>query len=636
MHDWLDWLEWSLGILAVFAIWYSSINNRSFKRMLIGRPMRTAELQSQHTKLYWFIGLPILSADLYSSISYGPESGMTELVKLGPDAKWLIIPITLSTVLLLSILILSYIMGILAYPNGGGAYAIAKDNFTSSSVSLVSASALLIDYILTVAVSVSAAMEALVSAYTLLMPYETVLAILCVVLLVMVNLRGMAESAKIFAWPTLGFMACMLILIMAGFMDEFHNGFIKPETPRFGVIPGGLSTLLILKAFSSACSALTGIETISNSVPVFRTPQQKNAIKTYIALGVITSITLIGIAWHMYVNGISVNAHNTMLSQLVGHYFGQGIIYQMMIWFTFIVLILAANSTFTGFSQLAALVAEDGYLPRGLSHRGDRLGYSNGIIVLAAFACLLILGFHARTNALIPLYAIGVFLSFSIAQFGLVRRWLRIKGRHWKLKLTVNVIGAMITSIVAVIFSVTKFTGGAWIVLVVLPIFVSFSIAIHRHYEDVGRELKIDPDTFPKNQKVTTIVLVSGIQKVVNNTLSFAKSINPSNIYAVYVGFDDESIHKMEIEWTEWGSPCRLVCLKSSYRSLIEPLTRLINIIEERQGKEGAFIHIIIPEFILVKWWHNLLHNHSALLLRVWFLRHKDIAVTTVPFHLKR
>jgi amino acid transporter len=633
MVGWVKWLEWSLGIFAIASIWYAIHHFKSAKKLLIGHPIRTAELESQHTKLLWFIALPILSADLYSSVSYGPEAGLSELASLGEEAKWFIIPITMATVLLLVILILSYIMGILAYPNGGGAYAIAKDNFKSKWISLAASSSLLIDYILTVAVSISAAMEAVVSAYPALIPYETVLAVVCVLLLVIVNLRGVAESARILAWPTLGFMVCMLIIIGTGFIDELQNGFIKDSTPPIGTMPEGLSTLLVLKAFSSACSALTGIETISNSVPVFREPQRRNAIKTYIALGVVTTITLLGFSYHLFVNGVSVSPNNTMLSQLAGNYFGDGFIYQLIIWFTFVVLILAANSTFTGFSQLAAIVAADGYLPRGLMNRGDRLGYSNGIIVLAGFASLLIIGFQAHVNALIPLYAIGVFLSFSIAQFGLIRRWIKIKGQHWHWKLAVNIIGAIITSGVAVIFSVTKFMGGAWIVLVVLPVFILFSLAIHRHYEEVMVELKLEPGTVPVERNVLSIVLVSGVHKIVNHTLSFAKSLN-SDVIAVYIGFDDESIHQMETQWAEWGSPCRLCCLKSKYRSLIEPLSRLVGILEEKHS--DRMIHILIPQFIPLKWWHNLLHNHSALLLRVWFFRHKDIAVTTVPYHLKK
>jgi amino acid transporter len=629
------YLELAFAIIALIAIWLAITNFNSVKRIFIGRPMRTAELHAAHNKLIWYIALPILSADLYSSVAYGPESGITELIKLGDQAKWFIVPITVTTIILLAILITSYIMGILAYPNGGGAYAIARDNFKQRWIALIASSSLLVDYILTVAVSVSAALEAVTSAYPIVVPYETVLAVLCVFILLMVNLRGVAESAKIFAWPTLGFMACMLLLVITGLFNEVRHGFVQPSTPPFGTFPKGLSILLLLKAFSSACSALTGIETISNSVPIFREPQQKSAIKTYIALGVITSVTLLGFAYHLYVRGITPGPNNTMLSQLTQYYFGHGILYQIIIWFTFVVLILAANSTFTGFSQLAAIVAADGFLPRGLTNRGDRLGYSNGIIMLAATASLLIIAFHAHTNALIPLYAIGVFLSFSVAQFGLVKRWKRVKGSYWRIKLTINTVGAIITSIVAVIFAVTKFTGGAWIVLIVIPAIIICSLAIQHHYQDIADELKIDLNVNrPKTRKVVTIVLVSGVHRVVQNTLSFAMSISHENLLALYVGFDDKSIEKMEERWEEWGTPCRLLTLKSKYRSVLEPVSRLIKIIEEKG--ENTLIQIVIPQFIPKKWWHNLLHNQTALLLRLWLFRHKDVVISTVPYHLKK
>jgi amino acid transporter len=634
VNDPSKYIEVAMIIIFLTAVWFSFTNFNGFKHVLIGRPMRTTELYEKKNKLVWYLALPILSADLYSSVAYGPESGITELMELGNDAKWYIIPITIATVILLMILILSYIMGILAYPSGGGAYAIAKDNFQQRWLSLVASSSLLVDYILTVAVSVSAALEAVVSAYPFAAPYETPLAVFCVFLLLMVNLRGVADSARILAWPTIGFAVCMLLLVFTGLFDESQHGFIQPDTPPFGTVPKGITVLVILKAFSSACSALTGIETISNAVPIFREPPQKNAIKTYIALGIITTVTLLGFAFHLYVRGIAPKANDTMLSQLTAYYFGHSILYQLIIWSTFIVLILAANSTFTGFSQLAAIVAADGYLPRGLANRGDRLGYSNGIIVLAAAASLLIISFRAHTNSLIPLYAIGVFLSFTVAQFGLIKRWKRVKGRGWRNKLAVNTFGAIITTVVAVIFGVTKFTSGAWIVLIVIPALILASLAIHNHYLDIAEELKIDLKTMrPDTNKVISIVLISGVHRVVRNTLSFAKSTCPHNLVAVYVGFDDADIKRMETTWAEWGSPCRLLTLKSRYRSVLEPLSRLVHFIEE---KEQAQIHIIIPQFIPRKWWHHLLHNQTALLLRLWLYRHKDVVITTVPYHLKK
>ncbi|MCL6574953.1 APC family permease [Kyrpidia sp.] len=627
------WLHPVLIVLALLAIGFAILNFGAVKRILIGRPMRTRELYAKHTKLLWYVALPVLAADLYSSVAYGPEAGMTELAGLGDSAKWLILPITAATVSLLVILITSYIMGIMAYPDGGGAYAIAKDNFRRPWASLVAASALLVDYVLTVAVSVSAGIQAVSSAYPQVIPYETTLSILCILIILLVNLRGVAESASIFAWPTILFMISMMTLIFAGFVNEAHHGFHQAVTPPLGVLPAGLTLLLALKAFSSASSALTGIETISNSVPVFREPHQKNAIKAYIGLGVITGITLLGFAWHLYVQGISVNPNNTMLSQLAGLYFGHGVVYQVIIWSTFIVLILAANSTFTGFPQLAALVAADGFLPRALTIRGDRLGYSNGMLVLAALASLLIEVFHAETNALIPLYAIGVFLSFTVAQAGLVRRWLRLRQGIWPVKLAINAVGAGVTALVAIIFAVTKFTDGAWIVIVVLPLLVALSAAVHRHYEQIGRELAIDlAEERPETHSVISIVLVSGVHRVVLNTLSFAQSIH-TNVIAVYVGFDEESIERMKKKWEAWGSPCKLYTLKSEYRSLLRPLSLFIRTLERIEGGPDR-VHVIVPQFIPRRWWHNALHNQTALLIRLWLMRNRDVVVTTVPYHL--
>jgi len=634
MHRAIPWIHPVLIALSVIAIWYAVSNFSTVKKVLVGRPMRTRDLSKPHTKLYWLIALPILAADLYSSVAYGPEAGITELTGLGPDAKWIIIPLTLSTIFLLTILIISYIMGVSAYPNGGGAYAIAKDNFKSRFIALIASSSLLIDYVLTVAVSISSGVQTMASAYPGLAPHETTLAVLCIVVILLVNLRGVAESAKLFAWPTFLFMICMLILIAAGFVNESHHGFVQPHTPVFGVFPKGLTLLLLLKAFSSACSALTGLETISNAVPIFKNPRQSGAIKAYISLGIITAITLIGFTYHLYVQGISVNPNETMLSQLAVIYLGHGIMYHVLIWSTFVVLILAANSTFTGFPQLAALVAADGYLPRALLMRGDKLGYSNGMIVLAAFASLLVEAFSAQTNALIPLYAIGVFVAFTVAQYGLVRRWNRERSKGWKVKASINGVGAIITALVAGIFAFTKFTGGAWIVLIVLPLVVFTTHSIHKHYEHVADELRIDIQTMrPSEHHVISVVLISGIHRAVLNTMSFAMSIN-SDVMALYVGFDDESIKKMKVRWEEWGAPCRLVTLKSEYRSLISPLNRLIQMLETAEGGRPDHIHILLPQFLPKKWWHQILHNQSSLLLRTWFLRHRDIVITTVPFHL--
>ncbi|QSO52895.1 APC family permease [Alicyclobacillus curvatus] len=634
LREVLLWIHPVLISLAIVAVFFSLFNFGAVKRILIGHPMRTRELQQSHTKLIWLIALPILAADLYSSVAYGPEAGITELAHLGADAKWLILPITLATVILLTILIISYIMGVMAYPNGGGAYAIGKDNFKIPVISLIAASALLVDYVLTVAVSVSSGIQTMASSYPILASHEVLLSLLCVFIILLVNLRGVSESARIFAFPTLIFMGLMLFFIGRGFINEFHHGFVQPSTPSFGTIPRGLTAMLLLKAFSSASSSVTGLETISNAVPIFR-EGKSGAIKAYMALGTITGVTLLGFAYHLYVKGISVNPSNTMFSQLAGAYFGHGILYQILIIFMFVVLILAANSTFTGFPQLSALIAKDGFLPRSLAFRGDKLGYSNGMIVLAALSSLLIELFHAQTNALIPLYAIGVFVAFTVAQAGLTIHWFKVRGRLWKAKATVNAFGAVVTALVAVIFAVTKFTGGAWIVLIVLPILVFGAWKIRKHYNEVADELRIDLNTVhPAQHRVVSLVLISGIHRVVVDTISFALSTT-QDVIALYIGFDDASIEKMEQKWEQWGSPCRLVTVKSEYRSLLYPLSKFIRRLENYEGGKPDHIQLLIGQFIPKKWWHYGLHAQTSLLLRAWILRHKDVVVTTVPHHLR-
>ncbi|WAH37541.1 APC family permease [Alicyclobacillus dauci] len=635
MHREFPWLHPLLTCIIIAAVAFSLFHFGNIKRLVVGRPIRSRELNKPHMKLVWLIALPVLAADLYSSVAYGPEAGISELAHLGTSTKWMIIPITGSTVILLIFLITSYIMGVIAYPSGGGAYAIAKDNFKKPIVSLVAASALLVDYVLTVAVSVSSGIQTMASSYQFLAGHETLISILCVFMILLINLRGVSESAKVFAYPTFIFMGCMILLIVAGLIDELHYGFVQRVTPPFGTVPQGLTAMLLLRAFSSACSSLTGLETISNAVPVFR--EGKNgAIKAYITLGIITGVTLLGFAYHLYVKGISVNPHNTMLSQLAGLYFGHGLVYQVIIIFTFIVLILAANSTFTGFPQLAALVARDRFLPRALALRGDRLGYSNGMVVLAALAALLIEIFHAQTNALIPLYAIGVFVAFTVAQFGLTKRWFRIKGRLWQLKASVNAFGALVTALVAVIFAVTKFTGGAWIVLIVLPIVIFCAMQVRKHYEEVADELRIDLQTVhPQTHRILSVVLVSEIHRIVVDTISFAQS-SSQEVIALFIGFDDESIERMEERWQEWGSPCRLVTVKSEYRSLLYPLSKFLRRLETREGGKPDHIQLLIAQFVPKKWWHHILHNQSSFLIRAWMLRHKDVVVTTVPYHLHR
>ncbi|WP_244893365.1 APC family permease [Ferroacidibacillus organovorans] len=608
---------------------------RMVKRLLVGRPLKTRELGQAQQHLVWYLALPILSADLYSSVAYGPEAGATELVGLGRGAEWLILPIVGATVLLLLIIVLSYIMGILAYPNGGGGYSIARDNFRPAWISLVAASALMIDYVLTVAVSVSAGILAIASAYPGLVPYETVLSVICVALIALVNLRGVSESATLFSWPNFLFAACMLFLIGWGVTNDVSHGFVQPQTPPFGVLPKGFTLLLILKAFSSACSSLTGIETISNAVPIFREPKQMGAIKAYVTMTIVTGITLVGIGYQLYVKGITVKPNNTMLSQLTAVYFGHGPIYQIITWSTFLVLIIAANSTFTGFPQLMALVARDKFLPEALSLRGDRLGFSNGLMVLALLSSVLLVVFQAQTNALIPLFAIGVFMSFTIAQIGMMKRWMKLRTKRWQGKAFVNAVGAVVTALVTLVFSATKFSQGAWIVLFAIPLMVSLALMIRRHYARLERELALDVQTeLAEEHHVISVLLLSDIDRIALQSVSFAKSI-AQDLIAVYIGFDDESIAAVEAKWKAWGEPCRLLAFKNEYRSVLQPLTRLVKRLQTREGREPDHIHILLPQLVPRVWWQFGLHNQRNFVIQAWFLRNQDVVVSTIPYHTR-
>ncbi len=629
------WLHAIVLIVSFGAIIFTISHFSNFKRVLIGRPIRSDQLNSKHNKLFWVMALLVLAADLYSSVAYGPEAGITELATLGPSVMWFIIPLTMASVGLLAILIISYVMAVNAYPNGGGAYTIARENYRNPGFALLASSALLVDYVLTVAVSVSSGIQTVGSAYPVVRDYAPTLSVLCVLLILIVNLRGLSESATLFAWPTLLFAISMGVVICIGLLKGVHVHGVgaASKPPSFGTIPHGLTMLLLLKAFSAASVSVTGIETISNAVPIFREPGNRNAVKAYITLGIAMGVTLLGLATLFYLKNVSINPNQTMLSQLLGQLFGHGVVYQIVIWLTFIVLILAANSTFTGFPQLAALVARDDYLPRSLSLRGDRLGYSNGMIILAAFASILIITFGAKTNALIPLYSIGVFISFTIAQIGLVRKWVRDRGNRWRLKLAINLLGAVTTGLVSIVVAWTKFTSGAWMVLIVLPAIMFASLRIKHHYESVGKELRIDmKQERPRTHDVKTLVLISGIHRVVLHTLSLAQSLH-TDVQAIYVGFDEESIQKVEQRWAEWGNPCPLIVLRNDYRSLVQPIKFYIEQIEKTEGQLDR-VHIIIPQFLPRKWWQFALHNQSALLLRTALIRHKDVVITTVPYHL--
>lgn len=559
---------------------------------------------------------------------------MSELAFLGVAGLWIGLPIAGLIVLLLISLILSYLQVIKAYPNGGGAYAVASDQF-GPLAGLVAGSALLIDYTLTVAVSVSSGIAAITSAFPALLPWTVPMAVASILLIMVVNLRGINESASIFMWPTYAFIFSILTLVAVGFFHLWMHGGHYVTTPSFGSLPKQLTVLVLLRAFASGCSALTGIEAISNATPQFREPVIKNAQKTLLWLGLLLGLMFAGTSYLSYVKGLQVSPNVTMLSELASAYFQHGIFYYFIQFSTFAVLVLAANTSYSGFPLLAALMAQDKFMPHMFQLRGDRLGYSNGIIVLSSLAILLVVVFGGQTNALIPLYAIGVFLSFTLAQTGLVKRWFKTRPQGWIRRTVVNSFGATLSASVTVIFSVAKFGQGAWIVLILLPLIIFWGHRIRRHYQTIAKDLRIETQFVKPQKHATTVVVpIASINRVVANTLSYALSVT-DQVVAFYVGFDDESIQKMEEKWAQWDIGIRLVTARSQYRSIVRPLLRFLNTIENWEG-DPEHVIVAIPQFMPKHWWHNMLHNQTSLMLRTVLLYRKDIIVTTVPYHLSK
>lgn len=603
------------------------------KRFLIGRPLKSGQLGEQ--KLNKTKALAILSSDALSSVAYGPEQILLVLVTVSAVAFWYTIPIGIGILILLLALILSYRQIIFAYPHGGGAYVVSKKNL-GINPGLIAGGSLLVDYILTVAVSVSSGTDAITSAFPGLHPYNVVIACALVVLITILNLRGITESASILAYPVYLFVLALFILIGVG-LYKIATGQVPPTLHApIGTPVAGISLFLLLRAFASGSSALTGVEAISNAIPNFRDPAPNNASKTLMAMGTLLAILFAGIVFLAYYYGIVPNEKETVVSQIASTTFGRSFLYYFIQATTALILVLAANTGYSAFPLLAVNLAKDKYIARMFTVRGDRLGYSNGIMFLATASIILIIAFKGRTEHLIPLYAVGVFIPFTLAQTGMLVKWIREKPKGWLGKLIINFVGALISFTVMMIFFITKF-GQVWPVLIFLPLIVYIFHAVKRHYEAVGDQLRITTcePAVPVEGNVM-IVPVAGITHVVENSINYAKSLSPDQIIAVYVAYDRESERKMEEKWKQWQPDIRLVTLLSPYRSIIQPLTKFVDTVEYKASESHYRVTVLIPQFIPKKSWHNILHNQSSLLIRAFLLYRKNIIVTTVPYHLKK
>ncbi|HEY4550801.1 MAG TPA: APC family permease [Bacillus sp. (in: firmicutes)] len=605
----------------------------TIKRFLIGRPLKSTELGEQ--KLNKTKALAILSSDALSSVAYGPEQILIVLVLLGTAAFWYSIPIAIGVLILLTALILSYRQIIFAYPHGGGAYVVSKENL-GVNPGLIAGGSLLVDYILTVAVSVSAGTDAITSAFPALHPYNVIIAILFVVFITILNLRGVTESASILAYPVYLFVLALFILIGVGIYNVVTGGVSPTLHAPIGTPVAGISLFILLRAFASGSSALTGVEAISNAIPNFKDPAPNNAAKTLMAMGALLAVLFTGIVFLAYFYGISPKTEVTVISQMAEEIFGRNFMYFFIQGTTALILILAANTGYSAFPLLAVNLAKDKFIARMFTIRGDRLGYSNGILILGISSIILIIVFKGQTEHLIPLYAVGVFIPFTLSQTGMIVKWFREKPKGWVPKLIVNTIGAIISFVVTIVFFLTKFPQ-VWPVLVFLPVIVMGFHKINRHYQSVGEQLRINANvkSIPIEGHVI-IVPVAGITTVVENSLNYAKSLSANQIIAVYVAFDRESEKKMEDKWKDFQPDVRLVTLYSYYRSIINPLTKFVDTVEHKARESNYRVTVVIPQFIPKKGWHNILHNQSSLLIRAILLFKKDVVITTVPFHLKK
>lgn len=626
---------------------------RSVWTWLLGRPLPTEE--APHQTIGKAIGLAVFSSDALSSTAYATQELMLilALVSLAVAWQWTI-PLTLAIVALLAIVTLSYEQTIHAYPDGGGAYIVSRDNL-GTLPSLIAAAALLTDYVLTVAVSISSGVAQMVSAFPSLHEERVLIACAMVLFIMLVNLRGVRESGMTFAIPTYFFIGTMYLTVMTGLYRHATGslGVVvdPPALERTAVT--SLSLFIILRAFASGTAALTGIEAISDGILAFRQPRSRNAGITLIVMALILGSLVTAISFlAVHIQAVP-SEMETVISQIARTAFqGRGPLYLAAIASTTLILIMAANTAFADFPRLAAFAARDGFLPRQFTYRGSRLVFSRGIALLALVACLLIIVFRASVSALIPLYAVGVFVSFTLSQSGMARRWWksgRLQPNHavreagsilrhdprWRAKMIVNGVGAACTAVVAVVFAVTKFRDGAWVVVAVVPTLVLIFLRIHHHYAEIARRLSLDHyGAPPRPGRHRVILTIGGVHRGTLAGLRYARSLS-DDVTAVHVSTDPEEAEKVQKKWEKWGEGVRLVILDSPYRTLIEPLMEyILEILSQRQPNE--MITVVVPEFVPNRWWHNLLHTQAALWLRLAFLSVPGIVVTDVPYQLDR
>ena len=610
------------------------------KRIFVGDPL--ASDQEHHQRLGKVVALAVFASDAISSTAYASQEILLVLLPFVGLSVALgqLIPISIIVMVLLVLVMTSYRQTIFAYPSGGGSYIVSRENL-GEMPGLVAGASLLVDYILTVAVSVSAGVAAITSAFPELYPERVYLCLGFVTLMMLANLRGLKESGRLFAGPTYVYVLALTSLIVVGLIRSYtgHLAALPPnqkvidDFTKNGAMVTGLTVMLFMRAFASGAVALTGVEAISNGVPAFRKPESRNAATTLVWMGVILGTSFFGISVLGTRLRPTPSDTETLLSTMGRAVFnGETIPYYVLQFSTFAILILAANTAFADFPRVSSIIASDGYMPRQLSNRGDRLVFSNGIVSLAAVAAVLIVAFGGNTSRLIPLYAVGVFCGFTLSQYGMVVHHKHVQDPNWRRHQAVNMIGAITTFIVLTVIVISKFTKGAWIPVALIPIIVVNFKLINRHYKRVRRALAVPSDLRVGRHAHTVVVPVGKVNRAVLHAIAYARSMTPDRLIAVSVVTSPEEQHAMEEAWELHRIPVELRTVFSPYRDLTGPLLRVIDELDAERSDD--VVTVVLSEFVVEHWWEQPLHNHSALLLRTRLRKRRNTVVTSVPVHI--
>lgn len=604
----------------------------NLKRYLIGQPLKSSQLR--HEKFTVFRGLPILSSDAISSVAYACEEILWVLIPvMGLMSYNYLVYVTISIIALLSILVFSYRQTIDSYPKGGGSYIVSRENL-GEIPSLIAGTSLTIDYILTVAVSATAGIAAITSAFPSLLPHKVSLTLFVIILMALGNLRGIRDSSKIFSVPTYFFLAMTIIMILTGIIKYLFWGYTAVPVEGISKTFGDMTVFLFLKAFSAGCTALTGIEAVSDGVANFKEPATKNAKKVLGLLFLTVVVIFGGVSYLSTIYHAIPSLDKTVISQIAEQVFGRGsFLFYLMQFATTCILIMAANTAFSDFPLLLSFISRDGFAPRQFNKRGDRLSFSNGIFMLSLAASLLVIIFRGENHLLLPLYAVGVFISFTLSQSGMVMKWYRSRVKGWKHKALINGIGALITLFTAIIISVNKFKHGAWLIFILIPLSVLLMKRIKSHYNKVASQLSLENNYFPVfNSKVARrfILPIAGLNEAVIKTINYAKCLS-DDITAFHVSTNEEETEKLKKKWEKYNMSIPLVIRESEYREIVQPLIDFIES-DEFGTTEYDVVTVVLPQFLTEKWWGAILHNQTAVFMRSTLLKKKNIAVITVPF----